>query len=366
TGKHGLQRLSNGDWNDGVVHSNVPPKKIGAIMKQGESVLNAAMATYALDIYARLLTYIGDSKLAEDAKGKAESQREAVRAQWTGKWFKRAWLSEELQWIGVDEMWLEPQPWAIIGAAATPEQEETLVQIMDQEVRQPSKIGAALLSKGFQKGLESPGMGTAGGVWPSINGTLIWALARVNGNLAWDEWKKNTLAVHAESYPDIWYGIWSGPDTYNSHLSKYPGQTIFVPPELKTKASLTGGVKLFWTDYPVSNMHPHAWPLYDIIKLIGLEFTEEGFILAPCLPKDEYDFSSPLIGLKKSKDGYSGFYAPSVAGVWKIEFMLNADEIKRFNHIEVNGKEAKLVREGQFIIFSGESAPDKPFQWSLK
>jgi hypothetical protein len=166
-------------------------------------------------------------------------------------------------------------------------------------------------------------MGTAGGVWPSINGTLIWALARVNGKLAWDEWKKNTLAVHAESYPDVWYGIWSGPDTYNSHLSTYPGQTIFVPPELKVKSSWTGGVKLFWTDYPVSNMHPHAWPLYDIIKLIGLEFTEEGFILAPSLPKDEYD-------------------------------------------LEINGKEVKIIREGQFIIFSGESSPDKPLRWILR
>ncbi|MDD1778210.1 MAG: hypothetical protein LUQ65_08585, partial [Candidatus Helarchaeota archaeon] len=68
TGKHGLQRLSNGDWNDGVVHGNVPPKKIGAVTKQGESVLNAAMATYALDIYARLLTYLGDAKSAEDAE----------------------------------------------------------------------------------------------------------------------------------------------------------------------------------------------------------------------------------------------------------------------------------------------------------
>jgi hypothetical protein len=122
TGKHGLQRLSNGDWNDGVVHGNVPPKKIGAITKEGESVLNAAMATYVLDIYARVLTYSGDSKLAEDATSKADSQRQAVQAQWNGKWFKRAWLCEELQWIGDADLWLEPQPWAIIGAAATPEQ----------------------------------------------------------------------------------------------------------------------------------------------------------------------------------------------------------------------------------------------------
>jgi len=366
TGAHGLQRLSNGDWNDGVVHGNVPSKKIGAVTKQGESVLNAAMATYALDIYSRLLTYAGDSKLAEDAQGKAASQRKAIQAQWTGKWFKRAWLSEELQWIGEEDLWLEPQPWAIIGAAATPEQEETLVQNIDREVRQPSKIGALLLNKPIKKALEPPGMGTAGGIWPSINGTLIWALARVNGELAWDEWKKNTLAVHAESYPEVWYGIWSGPDTYNSHFSDYPGQTIFTPPELQTKSSWTGGIRIYWTDFPVMNMHPHAWPLYTIIKLIGLEFTEEGFILAPALPKDEFEFSSPLVGLSKSRAGYSGWYAPKVAGVWKIELLLTDNEIERLNRIEINGNEAEMVREGNFIIFSGKSTPDQPLQWAIK
>ena len=45
--------------------------------------------------------------------------------------------------------------------------------------------------------------------------------------MAWDEWKKNTLARHAEVYPDIWYNIWSGPDTLNSTLSsKHPGETV--------------------------------------------------------------------------------------------------------------------------------------------
>ena len=52
----------------------------------------------------------------------------------------------------------------------------------------------------------------------------------VDGAQAWDEWKKNCLALHAEAYPDVWYGIWSGPDTYNSVLSRYPGQTMFWRP----------------------------------------------------------------------------------------------------------------------------------------
>src|SRR5271157_307261 len=365
TGKHGLQRLSNGDWNDGVVHGNIPPKKVGAVMKEGESVMNAAMASYVLDLYARLLSVAGDLKLAEDARSKATAQRDAVRAQWAGKWFRRAWLSNELQWLGEEDLWLEPQPWAIIGGAATAEQADVLVEVINQELRQPSPIGATLLNNAIKKASEAPGMGTAGGIWPSINGTLIWALARVDGVQSWDEWKKNSLAVHAESYPDVWYGIWSGPDTYNSHFSPHAGQTVFTPPELDVKSAFAFGIRIFWTDFPVMNMHPHAWPLYSTVKLLGLEFTEDGLRFSPALPLEEYTFSSPLVGFQKSREGYEGWYAPMVAGAWKISVQLSATEIGTFNAVIINGSEGELVQEGNCLVFHGESTPEQPLRWQL-
>jgi len=59
-----------------------------------------------------------------------------------------------------------------------------------------------------------------------------------------------------------------------------------------------------WTDFPVMNMHPHAWPLYSAAKLLGLEFHEAGVSFKPDLPMTEYEFTSPLLGFKKSRDGY--------------------------------------------------------------
>jgi hypothetical protein len=186
-GQHGLMRLSNGDWNDDIVVGHVPQALADEVRRDGESVLNAAMACYVLDYYARLLTYIGDAKAATEAHAKAEAQRQAVRAFWEGRWFRRAWLGQHLGWIGEDQLWLEPQPWAIIGGGATPEQKKTLVAALDQLVRKPSPIGAMIESHG-DPAMASPfGILTNGGVWPSINGTLIWALALEDGAMAWDE-----------------------------------------------------------------------------------------------------------------------------------------------------------------------------------
>ncbi len=365
TGLHGLQRLSNGDWNDNVVQGYVPKKHIKTVTRQGESVLNAAMATFVLDIYSQMLMYINEITLAQDAKVRAALQRKAVSAQWNGRWFRRAWLSEELGWVGDDILWLEPQPWTIIGNVTNKEQNEILLKMLDAEVRRKSKIGATLLNKPVEKDFESPGMGTAAGIWPSINGTLIWALSLLDGEMAWDEWKKNSLAVHAEEYPEVWYGIWSGPDTYNSHFSKYPGQTAFTPPEFKPKSSLSGRFKVFWTDFPVMNMHPHAWPIYSVTKLLGIRCTPEGIELAPSLPKDEYTFASPLIGLEKSKAGYSGWYAPLTGGTWKITFQVSAEEAKTISYLEVNGKEEEITLEENKIIFSGSSTSDTPLSWKI-
>ncbi len=370
TGRHGLQRLSNGDWNDGVVLGNIPPEKHKEIQKEGESVLNAAMAIFSLKIYSEMLRFVNESELAEEVLNYSESQREAVRAQWIGKWFRRAWLTEDLGWVGEDQMWLEPQPWAIIGNVLDDREKKILVQSIDELVRKPSKIGARLHSRGIES-IRNIGQGVNAGIWPSINGTLIWALSLVNGEMGWNEWKKNTLAYHAENFPDVWYGIWSGPDTYNSDLSKYPGQTVFDESlitgerEAVDEEELMGHYATAWTDFPVFNLHPHAWPLYDIIRLVGINFTREGIEINPTLPKDSFELITSLFGLKKSHNGYSGWYNPKKEGKWNLSFKMSDKEIKNIKSISINGVKSDYSLDKGFLNLIGENKIDKPLTWQI-
>jgi len=170
--------------------------------------------------------------------------------------------------------------------------------------------------------------------------------------------------MHAEAYPEILYGIWSGPDTYNSVLSRYPGQTMFAePPSPDYKTQADWGFN--WTDFPVMNMHPHAWPLYSAAKLLGLEFHEGGINFKPDLPLAEYEFTSPLLGFKKSKAGYSGWYAPSTAGRWDIELRLSGSEMARMRQIRINGSLERLPKSTPVIQFAGESKSDTPLRWEI-
>ncbi len=369
-GKHGLQRLSNGDWNDNVIFGHISSENHEEIKKVAESVLNASMAIYVLEIYSKMLEYVDENEMVEEILIYAKSQREAVRAQWNGNWIKRAWLTEELGWIGDDQMWLEPQPWAIIGNALTRDQKTTLVKNIDDLVRKPSKIGALILDKEIDVNYPV-GQGTNGGIWPSINGTLIWALSLVDKEMGWDEWKKNTLAYHAENYPDIWYGTWSGPDVFNSSLSKYPGQTGFAEQLLTKKVAkvedegVLGYETINWTDFPVFNLHPHAWPLYDVTRLIGIFFSPEGVVLKPTLPHDTFRFNSSLIGFEKTKDGYSGWYHPLKGGIWKLTIEVNKNDLENISSIITNGNENEFTIIENHIIITGESTRDKPLSWEV-
>jgi len=359
TGKHGLMRLSNGDWNDGAVMGFVPNDQVEQVRIRGESVLNASFASYVLHLYGTFLSYMGEEDQAIESERLAEDQKNAVRKQWTGEWFRRQWLTDSLGWIGEDIMWLEPQPWAIIGGASTEELTGILVHSINEKMRAPSPIGAMLLSEKIESMEVPAGTLTNGGVWPSINGTLVWALAGVDKALGWDEWKKNSLACHAEAYPDIWYGIWSGPDSYNSILADEPGHT-YVSPENGDNSVLSG---INWTDFPVMNMHPHAWPLYDVTKLLGLEFTPDGFRVNPSFPVD-YSFDSPLISLKKEGDHLRGTYNPLVPGEWTITVAgLNISE---YSKLVVNDTAADLnINDEGELIFKGGSTREKPLTWEL-
>ncbi len=354
-GQHGVMRMLVDDWNDGLIYTWAH-SAMKECIESSESVLNSAMAAWVFDQYARMLDYSGNrAELAQEVRASAEQHRSATRAQWNGKWFKRAWLGPTPGWIGDSTLWIEPQPWAILAGVTTDTQSRELLQTIDHLLR-IGPLGAAQMSDGpDMRSVGGTNVGTLefGAIWPSLNQTLVWAMARIDPAMAWDEWKKNTLACHAESYPDTWYGVWSGNDSYNSPLSKHPGSAANEP-------------FFHGTDFPVLNVHAHACSLYSTSKLLGIEFTENGMKVRPGIPLEAYRFDSPLVGVEKSDRGYEGWYAPSRSGVWTVEITLDAAAAKAMSWVEVDGKRSPIqVQANGSIMVSSSSAPNKPLRWAL-
>jgi hypothetical protein len=354
-GQHGIMRMRVDDWNDGLIYTWAQ-KAFKECVETSESVLNSAMAAWVFDEYARLLDYAdANSRLAQEVRANADHHREATRAQWNGKWFKRVWLGPKLGWLGNTTLWIEPQPWAILAGVTTDAQTRELVRTMNDLLRR-GPLGASQMSDGpDMRSVGGTNVGTLelGAIWPSLNQTLVWALVGVDPAMAWEEWKRNTLACHADAYPDIWYGVWSGNDSYNSPLSKHPGGAANEP-------------FFHGTDFPVLNLHSHACSLYSATKLLGLEFTGEGLNLNLGLPLESYRFDSPLVGVVKTQGRFEGWYAPSRSGNWTMHITLPVETAAMLSHAEVNGKRVPLRKLPNGVMeIAGAGSAQKPMRWAL-
>lgn len=354
-GKHGIVRMLVDDWNDGLIYTWAQ-SDLKACIDTSESVLNAAMSAWVFDKYAQMLRSAGhSSEFAAECHANAEQCRSAVSVQWTGRWFRRAWLGEKLGWLGESTLWIEPQPWAILSGAATTEQAGALIQTMDQMLRQ-GPLGARQMSDGPDMKANGPatrGTLEMGAIWPSLNQTLVWALAERHPAMAWEEWKRNTLAHHAEAYPSLWYGVWSGNDSYNTPANSNPGGAADQP-------------YFRGTDFPVLNLHSHACSLYSASKLLGLEFDETGLRLNLNLPKDEYRFDSPLLGVVKARNRFEGWYKPSKPGTWSLRIRLEPDAAATLRHAEVNGRRVELRRQPDgTVTLTGAGGPVTALRWNL-
>jgi hypothetical protein len=240
----------------------------GRMIAEGESVLNSAMAAWVLPIYAGLCDRLGEVDLAQEARQRGEALRRLVAASWNGRWFDRAYAPDGRVIGGPDDMWLEVQPWALLCGAADDTQARALLAAIEAGPRASSPLGARVRWPGALAGsyTGAPGEGTGGGgIWAAISMTLVWAAAHVAPSLAWDEWRRMTLAAHTSAYPAIWEGTLSGPDSYNAPESQRPGRTWGTP-----------GMGFGMQAFPVSNLNSHAHPLLAYLRLLGVTPMADG------------------------------------------------------------------------------------------
>jgi hypothetical protein len=254
-GARGHVRILNADWNDFAIDaSGVDPAEM---IERGSSVLNSAMAAWALDIYAPLAERLNQAAIAAEARSVAAELRELVRSTYNGSWFHRAYAPDGAP-IGDRDCWLEGQPWAILCGAADDAQARSLLALIRDRHCADSPLGARVIWPAPLRPGARPGEALDSGIWFSINMTLVWAAARLMPDFAWSEWRKMTLLAHTKSYPAVWEGTLSGPDAYNAPEAARPGRTW------ETDA-------FAMQSYPVSNLHSHSQPLLGYLRLLGVE-----------------------------------------------------------------------------------------------
>ncbi|MEW6442188.1 MAG: hypothetical protein AB1640_14720 [bacterium] len=347
TGPHGLIRAGSGDWNDVLIAFSPHPL---LTMIRGESNLNTGMACY---VFPRLAELLRDRlpELAGRLDARAEDFRRRLAGEWAGRWMRRGYLGDG-SWLGEDQLFLDAQAWPLLAGIWDESQASTLLANIEEMLVTPSPAGALCLYPPNPAPYLVQGSDTNGGTWAALDSWLAWAWSAHDPEAAWRFFLGTTLNRHAEAYPDIWYGVWSGPDSYNAFYAERPGETFnwsFTP----------------MTDFPVMNMNRHSGPLLDVIRLAGIEPAGDRIRVAPALPFAEFSLRLPLIGVAYLPDRARGYYNPVAGGTFRFSVRLPRQLSAGGYDLFVDGKRAEAVQGEGELLFEAEGEPGKRITWEI-
>ncbi len=246
-GRHGLVRLWNSDWND-LFYAWETKGSYNSTFETAESCMNTAMAIVILGDLAPLLKRANDPEGAELAAAMLEYRGELLEA-----WMRdlgdrpfprRAWTDSTTS-LGEDNMWLEPQGFALLIPEMGTERKRALLAELQSRLLASEKMGARQIEKPLVHPGTPQGSRENGGFWYALHGPLVLGTATIDRELAESLLKRMTFANYAKNFPEYWTGRWSASDSLDSSLLPTEGLA----------ANITYCA------------HSHAWPLYCYVRL---------------------------------------------------------------------------------------------------
>lgn len=337
TGARGLPAMGTGDFADGVLElASEQATPLGS-----SSTFNAGFVVHGYRLAAEVVES-RDPELAAAYRAAFDQQAAALTNEaWNGRWFERGFVDSGNP-LAPELLFLEPQLFPILAGLVAPERRDELLDLIAERLE--TDTGAM--------NLDEPELG---GIRPAANAWLTAAYALRDPVLGWSSLVRNTLFAHARAYPDLWYGIWTGPSSFNGPGSERPGEAA---------AHLTTA----FTDYPAFNMHAHLGLLRALAAVLGIEGTPQGLRIAPRVPTAVYTVNWPRLSLASRNDSISGTVTPMRDGSIVMEVTLPAPLSPKGVTVTVGSSDltTDFTRTGDVVRFVLTGRRNQPASWRIR
>jgi hypothetical protein len=347
-GARGLVAIGTNDYADGVLNltSERPVTPTGS-----SSTYNAGMIVAGLPLAADLLEG-RDPTLATRMRDLVASQTAALLDQaWEGSYFWRGFVDSGNP-LAPQLFFLEPQVLPVLAGIVGPDRRDLALGEVTRRLETP--IGAlstvAIGTVGPVGGIDQP---LIGGIWPVANAWLTAAYARRDPAEAWSSFTRNTLAAHAERYPGLWYGIWTGPDSFNGPGNPRPGEA-------------DAHIATALTDYPALNAHVHTSPLRALTDLIGVAGTRDGIRITPRVPTETFTVRWPQLSIESTPASIAGALTTAATEPLALEVQLPSGlRAGASLAVSAGGAPAAYTVDGDVVRFSLPPSPGAPVAWRV-
>ncbi|HEU0033792.1 MAG TPA: hypothetical protein VFQ53_24360 [Kofleriaceae bacterium] len=332
-GAHGLVAMGTNDYADGVLQTATEP----ATPTGASSTFNAGLLAIGFPLAADIVR-ARDATLANRYAAVATDQLARLEQfAWTGDRYHRGFVDSGNP-LGADNLYLEPQVLPILAGAVTPERRAQLLDLVEQHMDTP--IGPMTVvprgPDGTPGDIDEP---QVGGVWPVASAWLTEAYAMHDPAKGWSSLVRNTLFAHAEAFPQLWYGIWSGPDSYYGPDAERPGEA---------DAHLATAL----TDYPVLNTHAHASVLRALFAVAGIRGTADGIAIAPMFPTETFSIAWPRLELTSTPTSIAGSIRTIGAAPLQLRVRLPSGLRAGAVRVVVDGAAIASRRDGDDVVFT--------------
>ncbi len=346
-GARGIVAIGTGDYADGITALATEP----ATPTGSSSTYNAGAIVYGFPLAADMIES-RDAALAASMRTLGASQATALNERaWQGHYFYRGFVDSGNP-LAPQVFFLEPQVLPVLAGIVDPVRRDLALNEVVERLE--TSIGAlSNVAIGSDSGVGGPDRPLVGGVWPVANAWLTGAYARRDPNEAWSSFLRNTLAAHAERYPDLWYGIWTGPDSFNGPDSERPGEA---------DAHLVTAL----TDYPALNAHMHTSALRALADIVGVSGTRDGLRLTPRLPTETFAVEWPRLRLHSTPESVEGAVVVSSEGALLVEVALPSGlEDSASVHVTVDGVATESAVAAGVARFSLSARSEAPVSFRI-
>jgi cellobiose phosphorylase len=269
-GRHGLPRIWEGDWNDGI-------GGMGA-RGEGESVWLAMAVVAANREAAKLAAFIGDTAVEQELNAYNERIAAAINgAGWDDNWYRRG-FTDKGRPVGTtadDEvtLWLNTQVWALLAGVADPERTTLIRRIVEERLKTP--VGYILFDPPFKR--FRPDIGYYSNLIPRQ-----WVYMHSNAF--------KFAAECATGFGDAAYETLSLILPVNHDPAKTAAEPYAFPNYYVTEEPERMGRSMFgWFTATCS------WIFTSIVEgLVGIKPDYDGLRIEPCIPRNWKELSAEV------------------------------------------------------------------------